>query len=1058
MACYHFRIKSDKKSNGMRISSLQHVMYVNREGRFKNVDAEQELYGARRTFKNLITGERAILSMPKQEMLLYSSPFGRIKLDKNGIRLSADASRETCAIALKAAQKIFGDELELSGDASFQEKVLSANATLSFGAHFCDINLELENEKRVRECEELERYDRISEGRPRPFEQGIVYRNASGRSFEPRRRTGVSSRFSNRGNPKYLSDCLRGSDERESNLSGRSGTVSRTSSVEGKHLRFMRSRAVDVEGKRTRVLLPHDEHVQLLERARSIARPFMRRSLSRRREQITETANEILKNMQNSIGNDFAYAHLEYINREAAYQNRGGCKMTGHHLPRWAEGSAMRFFHAADRYERKNGERYKEIVFSLPNELPLEQSKEILDRFLEAHLKKHYYAWAIHEKVGAMSIGERHPHVHIMFSTRENDILENVPLFDEKRQKTGEHWERPPKQYFSRYNAENPVFGGAKKAEKWRGKYRAQYLLKLREDYARFTNEVLKKYDVKSKVSHLSLKAQRLEAEQRGDYVLAEILNRVPEQGMNPTAIVQDDIVVKGQKEIRKLGDSQLDEILSRELRQVAKKEKKSEKAFANLQKRHDALMAENFNDAVFYAERESLEDMRKKLDHDFRLLEVSHSLSNGSAYAIEKAFLDVADKEGQCAWEKLQNAYSYVRELRDFRTLLYSPEDATEEDVDALDEFSYAMEKRIEDAGKLVKEASLALRPHLEKMKARSLHKAMQMRIQHHLFDTEFERQSYVHDLAAWEKDIQKFEKHLDKVRTSHALQGYAVQLREDLSLTLQEVSSILSSVKQSTDQKLYRKAAELRAAKKEVLSYDRIMKIAESNYFGARLKKFNEREHELTKKETYFEQDQEAYYEYNKAYHKKKALDPSFAQSAEGIAMEKKIQEMVRDVFGRALPLALEREEVDKEREAIAEIRDTEAACYAIANVAFGILRSNRSKVERVKKLSEEYYALEKASQCNEARRDAVREMSRDGRGRKLRIKPMPTRSAGGMENASPETYMDTALAIADNIERGNYTALVAKDKNDREIGNWQLLSEFEKEEIRDQHSIMR
>lgn len=284
MACYHFRIKSDKKSNGMRISSLQHVMYVNREGRFKNVDAEQELYGARRTFKNLITGERAILSMPKQEMLLYSSPFGRIKLDKNGIRLSADASRETCAIALKAAQKIFGDELELSGDASFQEKVLSANATLSFGAHFCDINLELKNEKRVRECEELERYDRISEGRPRPFEQGIVYRNASGRSFEPRRRTGVSSRFSDGGKPKYLSDCLRGSDERESNLSGRSGTVSRTSSVEGKHLRFMRSRAVDVEGKRTRVLLPYDEHVQLLERARSIARPFVRRSLSRRRE------------------------------------------------------------------------------------------------------------------------------------------------------------------------------------------------------------------------------------------------------------------------------------------------------------------------------------------------------------------------------------------------------------------------------------------------------------------------------------------------------------------------------------------------------------------------------------------------------------------------------------------------------------------------------------------------------------------------------------------------------------------------------------------------------
>jgi len=45
--------------------------------------------------------------------------------------------------------------------------------------------------------------------------------------------------------------------------------------------------------------------------------------------------------------------------------------MTGHHLPRWTKDSAHAFFHAADRFERFGGERYKEFVLALPNELHL---------------------------------------------------------------------------------------------------------------------------------------------------------------------------------------------------------------------------------------------------------------------------------------------------------------------------------------------------------------------------------------------------------------------------------------------------------------------------------------------------------------------------------------------------------------------------------------------------------------------------------------------------------------------------------------------------------------
>ena len=42
MAMYHFRLKSDKKPNGTKISAVQHVEYINREGKFSTPEQWQE--------------------------------------------------------------------------------------------------------------------------------------------------------------------------------------------------------------------------------------------------------------------------------------------------------------------------------------------------------------------------------------------------------------------------------------------------------------------------------------------------------------------------------------------------------------------------------------------------------------------------------------------------------------------------------------------------------------------------------------------------------------------------------------------------------------------------------------------------------------------------------------------------------------------------------------------------------------------------------------------------------------------------------------------------------
>ncbi len=42
LAMYHFRIKSDKKPNGTKISAVKHVEYINREGKFFSPEQWQQ--------------------------------------------------------------------------------------------------------------------------------------------------------------------------------------------------------------------------------------------------------------------------------------------------------------------------------------------------------------------------------------------------------------------------------------------------------------------------------------------------------------------------------------------------------------------------------------------------------------------------------------------------------------------------------------------------------------------------------------------------------------------------------------------------------------------------------------------------------------------------------------------------------------------------------------------------------------------------------------------------------------------------------------------------------
>ena len=234
-------------------------------------------------------------------------------------------------------------------------------------------------------------------------------------------------------------------------------------------------------------------------------REFMRNKFvdyPERKKLAVETAHKILERLEKK--QTVAESHVEYINRERAFAKRGECVFHAHRLPKWAHDDPKKFFQAADRYEGVGNRRYMEIEFALPNDL-----------------SEHYYAYAIHNKIGVMSEGQHHPHVHIMFSERLIDEVE------QKKERAVCNFFKYPIRQNVEATFEERRKHGAPKNRNWANK---NFLSVLRADFAQIQNEVLERNGFSVRVDHRTLQAQKEEAESSGDTFLARLFSRVPEK------------------------------------------------------------------------------------------------------------------------------------------------------------------------------------------------------------------------------------------------------------------------------------------------------------------------------------------------------------------------------------------------------------------------------------------------------------------------------------------------------------------------------------------------
>lgn len=189
-------------------------------------------------------------------------------------------------------------------------------------------------------------------------------------------------------------------------------------------------------------------------------------------------------------GGQSAGAKARYIQREGQYRGRDDLLYReSKNLPAWAEQNPTRYWDAADTFERANGRLFVQAEFALPIELNRDRQIELAREFAHQLTQDERlpYTLAIHHG------GGRNPHAHLMLSERTNDGRE-----------------RPPAQWFRRYNAREPESGGSRKTVVLQKK---DWLLRTREGWAREANKALERERIQERIDHRSFKDRGIERE-----------------------------------------------------------------------------------------------------------------------------------------------------------------------------------------------------------------------------------------------------------------------------------------------------------------------------------------------------------------------------------------------------------------------------------------------------------------------------------------------------------------------------------------------------------------
>ncbi len=976
MACYHFTIKADKKPDGTQISATKHVEYISRTGKYKDIDLIKELE------KQHFSGNRISSSINNGNSLkktpLYKSVFGSILEDKTGIELSDNASKETLGIAISLGIKKYGNTLSVDGPTEYKAKVVLAALDFDLDVNFTDKEMQQNLEK----FKEKKNHERNDNGRN--DERNGEHSQLLESNFD------FSSGISEPPPPQELRD-------RVYEMSCRS--------------------LANNESKDTTVFLPSPVHHNLGNREqRSTANYELRRRASETQKvKIDKIANKIL--MSNSQKVDGA-AHTDYINRTGKFALKGGCIHTAHQLPTWADDNPKKFFQAAELYEGVGYSRYKEIEFALPNELSLDQQKELINTFLDHHLKDFYYTYAIHDKVGVMSNGEHNTHVHITFSERKIDTREKEN-------------ERTAKEFFSRPSFSkklNKETGGCRKDPKWNGKDRGVYLCEMRKDFALIQNQMLEKHGHGVRVDHRTLEEQRKDALARGDFRLAKLLDRIPEKHIGPDAAADENNqnVVDLQKyRMAKAEKRQL--VFAADMLEVAL-EKDAAVLTAKESRSNFAKLAQT-NILKFPAAAASLSCLKKDtlaaLKENTALKNIV--IWNDQAFAAARLkFMTMEERE-------LTHRAKYLNEqrknLRKFETTLEEPASYNPEAVAVYKELKKEMAAKQADISQELHRLSKSL-------------KAVSENLSSPLMQEKIKQEAYkiLDNDKPMKKMLAESNKKVDALieQLSLETQKYETQKAEDIpvplalkeAFTAKEVAEDLnSSIKELTSQKAAN-AKILKELSHKVIALPRAEEMAINIFTKGKMKLLREQQRLIQKDSARLEAARD---EYKKAQQTFAALPkPNWFQNKDSYRSEEnKLKEMELALLEREKAFDAVVDKISIEADRITALCESDSGQRKIAEITRGILMKNAPIAEKHAALTEKQIAVNKQLRELTGMKPGVAAQVTADKGKNITYKIKTAGNGSSIQN-NPSTI---AAALNGNHEMAK---LVARFEDEQEIYN--------------------
>ena len=641
MAMFHFRIKSDKKPDGTKVSAFKHVEYIRREGNFAEIANWEE----KNKFVGNVISSADVKNVCKgQNFLLYKTDdFGSIRNSANGIEVTENSSPTTLAVALTLADKIMNHQpLIFSGSSNFKQSIMQVVLDFNLDISFADTLMQNEFVRR-KEIIQNERKIFISNG-------GILIskRPSSTKIFSPIHSKTVEDAKKVGLNLLTISD-LNTLPQLENDIS-----------------------------------LSEEEKIELEKLARDSYKNLRFDFSDERKKFAKWTADKILQRIHKNQSLLSAESHLEYINRENAFAHRGGCIFHAHHLPKWAKDDPKNFFKAADRYEGKGNRRYVEIEFALPNELhTVEQFRQIIEPFIHKHLANHYYAYAIHDKFGELS-NQRHPHVHIMFSERLIDEVEKI-----KERSACNFFTYPARKRKDGYQPsfEEKFNRGAIRDRKW-GDH--DYISQLRADCAQFQNDVLEQNRFSIRVDHRSLLAQKATAEQNGDKFLAKLFDRIPEKYIGMISCKDHDDQKLGRlKKFRELRQHHFDLVLKMDA----------------LTKEADELDTKDlvqFSSVKAKKLIDSNEFLQASPDLKSQMFSAVAEVNKWKRILIsyhdaeQQAKLEYMTKSERDLWQQYQETLAQKKNLVQFLTSLKKPDESLKDALKSYDDIVSGVKKKI--------------------------------------------------------------------------------------------------------------------------------------------------------------------------------------------------------------------------------------------------------------------------------------------------------------------------------------------------------------------------